>query len=46
MNQQDSGNDTLSLTIEDKAVLHSAYMSCLRHGGLFPVHQQALQNGR
>ena len=36
MNQQQGGrNGILSLTIKDKAVLYSAYMPFLEHGGLF-----------
>ncbi len=36
MNQQQGGrNGILSLTIKDKAVLYSAYMPFLQHGGLF-----------
>ncbi|MEE4659327.1 MAG: PilZ domain-containing protein [Halieaceae bacterium] len=36
MSQQQGGrNGILSLTIKDKAVLYSAYMPFLRHGGLF-----------
>jgi type IV pilus assembly protein PilZ len=33
--QQGGRNGILSLTIKDKAVLYSAYMPFLRHGGLF-----------
>ncbi|MEM0952672.1 MAG: PilZ domain-containing protein [Pseudomonadota bacterium] len=36
MSQQQGGrNGILSLTIKDKAVLYSAYMPFLQHGGLF-----------
>jgi type IV pilus assembly protein PilZ len=37
MSQQQQGgrNGILSLTIKDKAVLYSAYMPYLQHGGLF-----------
>ena len=36
VNQQQGGrNGILSLTIKDKAVLYSAYMPFLKHGGLF-----------
>ena len=36
MNQQQGcRNGILSLTIKDKAVLYSAYMPFLKHGGLF-----------
>lgn len=36
MSQHQGGrNGILSLTIKDKAVLYSAYMPFLRHGGLF-----------
>ncbi len=35
MSQQGGRNGILSLTIKDKAVLYSAYMPYLRHGGLF-----------
>ena len=36
MSQQQGGrNGILSLTIKDKAVLYSAYMPFLTHGGLF-----------
>ena len=36
MSQQQGGrNGILSLTIKDKAVLYSAYMPFLHHGGLF-----------
>ena len=35
MSQQGGRNGILSLTIKDKAVLYSAYMPFLRHGGLF-----------
>ena len=36
MSQQQGGrNGILSLTIKDKAVLYSAYMPFLKHGGLF-----------
>ena len=36
MSQQQGGrNGILSLTIKDKAVLYSAYMPYLHHGGLF-----------
>ncbi len=34
-NQQGGRNGILSLTIKDKAVLYSAYMPFLQHGGLF-----------
>jgi type IV pilus assembly protein PilZ len=33
--QQGGRNGILSLTIKDKAVLYSAYMPYLQHGGLF-----------
>jgi type IV pilus assembly protein PilZ len=33
--RQNSRNGILSLTIKDKAVLYSAYMPFLEHGGLF-----------
>ena len=33
--RQNSRNGILSLTIKDKAVLYSAYMPFLSHGGLF-----------
>ncbi|MDJ0878397.1 MAG: PilZ domain-containing protein [Halieaceae bacterium] len=33
--QQGGRNGILSLTIKDKAVLYSAYMPFLQHGGLF-----------
>lgn len=33
--RQNSRNGILSLTIKDKAVLYSAYMPFLQHGGLF-----------
>ena len=35
MSQQGGRNGILSLTIKDKAVLYSAYMPYLEHGGLF-----------
>ena len=35
MSQQGGRNGILSLTIKDKAVLYSAYMPYLKHGGLF-----------
>ncbi len=35
MSQQGGRNGILSLTIKDKAVLYSAYMPFLHHGGLF-----------
>ncbi len=35
MSQQGGRNGILSLTIKDKAVLYSAYMPFLEHGGLF-----------
>ena len=35
MSQQSGRNGILSLTIKDKAVLYSAYMPYLEHGGLF-----------
>jgi len=35
MTRQDGRNGILSLTIRDKAVLYSAYMPYLEHGGLF-----------
>jgi type IV pilus assembly protein PilZ len=35
MNQPSGRNGILSLTIKDKAVLYSAYMPYLEHGGLF-----------
>ena len=35
MNQPNSRNGILSLTIKDKAVLYSAYMPYLEYGGLF-----------
>ncbi len=35
MSQQGGRNGILSLTIKDKAVLYSAYMPYLLHGGLF-----------
>ena len=36
-------HDSLTLTIKDQSSLHTAYMSFLRHGGLFvptPAHYQ------
>jgi type IV pilus assembly protein PilZ len=35
VSQQGGRNGILSLTIKDKAVLYSAYMPYLNHGGLF-----------
>jgi type IV pilus assembly protein PilZ len=35
VSQQGGRNGILSLTIKDKAVLYSAYMPYLHHGGLF-----------
>jgi type IV pilus assembly protein PilZ len=35
LSQQGGRNGILSLTIKDKAVLYSAYMPYLNHGGLF-----------
>jgi len=35
VSQQGGRNGILSLTIKDKAVLYSAYMPFLEHGGLF-----------
>jgi type IV pilus assembly protein PilZ len=35
MSQKSGRNGILSLTIKDKAVLYSAYMPYLQHGGLF-----------
>ncbi len=35
MSEQGGRNGILSLTIKDKAVLYSAYMPFLQHGGLF-----------
>ncbi len=35
MSQSSGRNGILSLTIKDKAVLYSAYMPYLEHGGLF-----------
>jgi type IV pilus assembly protein PilZ len=35
VSQQGGRNGILSLTIKDKAVLYSAYMPYLKHGGLF-----------
>jgi type IV pilus assembly protein PilZ len=35
MSKQGGRNGILSLTIKDKAVLYSAYMPYLKHGGLF-----------
>ena len=32
---RDMEHDSLTLTIKDQSALHAAYMSFLRHGGLF-----------
>jgi len=43
--RQSSRNGILSLTIKDKAVLYSAYMSFLDHGGLFVPTNKAYEIG-
>lgn len=46
MSQQQGGrNGILSLTIKDKAVLYSAYMPFLNHGGLFVPTNKDYQIG-
>ncbi len=42
---QNSRNGILSLTIKDKAVLYSAYMQFLEHGGLFVPTNKAYDIG-
>ena len=43
--KQNSRNGILSLTIKDKAVLYSAYMPFLDHGGLFVPTNKAYDIG-
>ena len=43
--RQNSRNGILSLTIKDKAVLYSAYMPFLAHGGLFVPTNKAYSIG-
>lgn len=45
MSEQGGRNGILSLTIKDKAVLYSAYMPFLRHGGLFVPTNKTYQVG-
>jgi type IV pilus assembly protein PilZ len=45
MNQPNSRNGILSLTIKDKAVLYSAYMPYLEYGGLFVPTNKAYNIG-
>lgn len=45
MSEASSRNGILSLTIKDKAVLYSAYMPYLEHGGLFVPTNKAYSIG-
>jgi type IV pilus assembly protein PilZ len=45
LSEQGGRNGILSLTIKDKAVLYSAYMPFLRHGGLFVPTNKTYQVG-